>query len=275
MSNVLQQNPALDKISTRIGRAGSGDLSPILTGFEGKLTLPLSADEVLTSWKFIWAPFGPTDNYNILTGIPAVYDAGTNTWTAEFTFGTHSNADATAAGVRNIVQWTTTITGEAGTYTFQRQFYGKHVPTTGAIYIANQEAVTAEAIVYADLSSGSEAETDEFAGAASLAFNILPIINDEFFAAAEYVKNRYANTRRNWGGAATCEVAVRKAPSGTYVTIISETNIEDIMGYWWDDSSIFPIAYGLHEFRFRLRAKTESATFIDVVAQVRVRQIAC
>ena len=262
MSLILQQNPALDKISVRLGRAGSGDLSPILSGFGGKLTLPLSTGETLTAWKFVW----DSGSFDIFADSPT-YDVSTNTYTYSFVFGTESASDSSAAGKRNYLEWTTTIAGETGSYTFRRQFYGKDVPTKGAIYVANQEAQESEAIVNFSMESG---EADEHAGNISLAFNILPTVNDEFFAQGEYVENRYANTRRNWGGAATCQVSMRKSESDSYEEIISETVIENIMGYFWT-----PNEYGLHSFRFRLRSVMGSANYIDVIAKVRAQRIPC
>ena len=143
----------------------------------------------------------------------------------------------------------------------RRHFYVQNLPSKGCLYINNQEAQEGTAKVY--ISREAE-ETDPYAAYASLSFNILPNFGDEFFSLHEYAGNRYANTRRNWGGAETAEVWIGQTAGATIdlvsdTPVISERNIELVTSYYWN-----PPSYGTFAVKVRLRSKTGSLLPVDI-----------
>jgi hypothetical protein len=145
--------------------------------------------------------------------------------------------------------------------TFDRQFFVKDLPT--------------------------KSDPNRFGREVTFSINILPNLSDEFFLQHEYDgsldagpipnsavvdsslrrANRWANTLRNWGGAATCEVFL---DSVLDPPIIAEQDIGDIHGYHWDSPT-----YGTHSLTIRLRASEGSAEYVDLVGYFRIMQIEC
>ncbi|UCG53561.1 MAG: hypothetical protein JSW58_08385 [Candidatus Latescibacterota bacterium] len=155
--------------------------------------------------------------------------------------------------------WRYSHTGYTDTQTFSRSFYVKDVPYAGGLYLHNQEAQLGEAIVHIN-----KDDPNRFARDATFGINVLPVFNDEFFTQHEYRGNRFAQTLRNWGGAATVEFWVEG------VKVISEIDIADLDGYYWPTPD-----YGLHNVFVRLRADTGSPYAVDIPGYIRFRQFDC
>ncbi len=245
-----QANPVLDKMGRRLLLAGAGIQGPILAGLAGRLTVTFEDEETLEELRIE----GET---GFLHGLTVNQDTEGKSATADLIFGT--DTDTSVAGRRNFVVFTT----ERGTQ--RRQFWVKNKPTSGGVYIDNQEAQQMEAIVYVNIG-----DLNPWARSASVAFNLLPTFNDEFFNQQEYSGNRYANTRRNWGGVETCQTCLSDDPAAIGDEIIAESKVEDVMGYFWE-----PENYGLYYVTFRLRARKGSSTYVDIVGKMRARQIPC
>jgi len=241
---VLEQaNITLGKPSARLQLAGAGIIGPILSGLKGRFTVFFNDGETFTSGRV----FTSTGFNNVLS-----WEVAANGATADVVFGV--DTATSAAGVRNFIEWVT------NRGTSLRQFFVKNLPAANSVYIDNQEAQGGEAVVF--INNG---DPDVWARRASFAINIMPAFNDEFFTQQEFVGNRFANTLRNWGGAATAQVFLDG------VEIISERAIEDVHGYFWLD----PIAYGIHAIKVRLRSVLGSSVFVDVHGSIRARQIPC
>lgn len=234
----------------RLLLAGAGLQGAVLAGLAARLTISFEDDETLSELKIE----GET---GFLKGLTFDQDTEGETATVDIVFGTDTDTGDPAR--RNFIVYET----ERGIQ--RRQFWVKNVPTIGGVYIDNQEAQSSEAVVFVNL-----ADLNPWARTASVSFNILPLFNDEFFTQQEYSGNRYANTRRNWGGAETCQVFLSESPSSTGPEIIAESKIEDVMGYFWE-----PENYGLYYVTFRLRALKGSSTYVDIVGKMRARQIPC
>lgn len=167
-------------------------------------------------------------------------------------------------GVDTLDQYSTTgeavrhhliITTTKGILT--RQFYVRKLPSSGGIYINNTECQVGIATVYVNLKGAAWEKRATFSIA------ILPEWDNEGYLLAEYSGNRYANTLRSWGGAQTAEVFM----DGNL--ILSERNVSEIHGYFWD-----PVPdYGVHQVKVRLRATARSTHYVDIVGYLRARQI--
>ena len=138
----------------------------------------------------------------------------------------------------------------------------KDIPLKWGLCLAGQEAQLGEAICFVNVGDVNPMARDSTFG-----INILPIFTDEFFRQHEYSGNRYAQTIRNWGGAATVEFWTDEdlgTPS------IAEMDIADLEGYLWEGPS-----WGLHEVYVRLRASTGSANYVDIPGYIRFKQFEC
>lgn len=242
---VLEQaNPTLDKFAQRLVLAGAGSQGPILSGLAGRFTLSFLEDETLQGWR-VYTPSG----FN--RSLPNNQSTDGGSVSTTLVFGT--DTASTPGGIRNFLEWTT----DRGVQT--RQFWVKNAPTEGGLYVNNQECQKGEAIVFVNIG-----DVNKWAERVSLAINILPTFNDEFFTQQEYSGNRYANTRRNVGGVETAQVFINNEE------VVSERPVENVMGYFWE-----PPLYGLYTIRVRLRAKKLSTTYVDLFGTIRVRQIPC
>ena len=270
MADLPQVNPTLDKMSARLGYAGSGELSPILKGLSVKFTFHVDFEAGERFDRYI------SDGHPIKTGEVKCYDANMTESTAKEwsmqihridTDGTHhldpnattpldfvdtnsrdmearvtmGDPDLMFSGpypTRNILQWTSNFG------TCRRQFWVVDLPTTGAIYIDNQNAqgtsldeegapYTNVAYIHVDPSKALNEETHLSIPTGEtmpslywdrnvmFSINLFPDIGDEIFQQQESFipedqpgasrlhrgwGNRYANTFRNWGGVSTVEM---------------------------------------------------------------------
>jgi len=282
MSDFPQQNPTLDKMSSRLGYAGAGSLSPILKGLKGRFTFSpdTTTGESLTGAtircynedRTSYKDWSSSLTFPLVPG-PSYYDGQ-----VDVTFGFPSYTFSGAVPQRNILEWTTNIG------TCRRQFWVVDHPTIGAVYVDNQEAQSGTAYVHVDPTATSSppftdmAAGDEDAATAwwdkNLMFSvsILPALSDEFFQQQEHydkVKtwgNRYANTLRNWGGASTVEVFLDGGGTAT----VAERELKDFDGYFW--GVVSEVQLGAHILTIRLRSVMGSATYVDLFANVHIRR---
>ena len=276
-------NPVRDKISLRLGNAGSGSsLGPILSGLGGKMILQLDhSEETLVSWDILWGPTAAPLVTDIYPGAPSGFSfASDGYYEYEFTFGV--NTGTSDGGIKNIVEWRTRPgTAEAGEPdTIHRKFfYVKTMMGFADLYINNQIAnnfttpgLAEIPLVHMGHPTGlSDPFTDSFGSAVSLAFDILPTYGDEFFAIHEYSGNRWANIRKNWGGVATAEVFIADRPDEPVTSldvIISERPVQTVTSVNW--VPFVPVApdendaLGVYRGIVRLRAKEGSVTRVDL-----------
>jgi len=158
--------------------------------------------------------------------------------------------------------WRYEHTGNEESTVFEKQIWVKDIPLKWGLCLAGQEAQLGEAICFVNVGDVNPMARDSTFG-----INILPIFTDEFFRQHEYSGNRYAQTIRNWGGAATVEFWTDEdlgTPS------IAEMDIADLEGYLWEGPS-----WGLHEVYVRLRASTGSANYVDIPGYIRFKQFEC
>ncbi len=255
---LASANPVLHKSSMELQFAGTGLQNPILSGFAARLTLSFAVDETLISWR-VFTDTGFEKN------LPVIQDTEGATVTADILHGTDSLSSV--EGQRNFIEWVT------NRGTTRRQFFVKDLPSTGSLYIENQECQESEAIIFASIDGdGPVTENNENAANVSLSINILPNFADEFFTLHNFSGNRFANTRRAWGGAATASFFIDG------VTAIAEKPIEDLTGFFWETRPLeppanLPVSYGQHTVTVRLRAKSGSANAIDIEGVIRIRQI--
>lgn len=238
-----QFNPTLDKMGAQLGQAGAAALGPILAGFPGRFTITLDAGETLQAVQIV------TDDGTVVSS-PSFVQAGT-TATVDVVFGTDTSAGVPS--VRNHIIWTT----DRGVS--RRHFWVRTFPTSEGVYVDNQNAHGAAALVDCHI-----ADSKPYARRLDFSIAFFPTINDEFFTQHEYNPNRWANTIRNWGGIETVEVWLDGVP------IYPETDIADVDGYFWE-----PGSYGLHTLLCRFRAAWGSTTYQDISASIRVRQTPC
>lgn len=239
-----QANPTLDKFGTALGFAGDGVQGAILSGLGSRITVQTGKSEILLGVR-IYTLDGFENDLTLLGPLVPGFPL-----TTDIVHGV--DTQSSPEGTRNFIKMVT----NKGTIT--RQFWVKDLPSTGNLYIDNQDAA-GEAITFVNVG-----DSQELARVITFSINILPNFEDEFFTQQEYVLNRYAQTRRAWGGAATAEVFLNSR------LIIPEQEIEDIHGYFWDDP-----AFGAVPITVRLRAKLGSAHYVDLTGKVRARQIPC
>jgi len=238
-----QRNPTNDKPAARLTLAGSSAESPILAGLATSMRLGIADGEELHRWRiFSDSGFNKELTWELLPDQededPQAPDAKTT-----ILFGTDTDSGPTS--VRNYVQWETSF----GTTT--RQFWVRNPPETGGLYCGNQEC------------QGSTATFPVNPGdPVSFGINILPTTNDEFYSIGEYEGNRYANTLRMWGGAATAEIFI----DGDVV--IGERDVADVDGFFWNAPSI-----GDHTIQVVLRAKRESIYTVTLTGNLRVEAL--
>ena len=251
-------NPILHKSSMELQFAGTGLQNPIMNGFAARLTLSFAVDETLISWRI----FTDTGFEKIL---PVSQDTEGASVVADILHGADSLSSVT--GQRNFIEWVT------NRGTTKRQFFVKDLPTSGSLYIENQECQASEAIIFASI-DGDGPVTEENGNAAkiSLSINILPNFADEFFTLHNFSGNRFANTIRAWGGAATASLFIDG------ITAIAEKPIEDFDGFFWETRLLappadLPVSYGQHTVTVRLRAKLGSVNAVDIDGVIRIRQI--
>lgn len=243
---LTQRNPVLEKIAAELQFAGAGTLGPILAGLAGRLRLAFNSGEALQSVRL----YNPASSYE---SHPAYsFDTDTGDALIDLVFG--ADTDSGASSRRNVVEWTTNF-GVS-----RAQFWVRDLPAVGSIYCDGQECQAGEATIFVN----HESPVDPMEEDASFSINLLATFNDEFFTQHEYEGNRFANTVRNWGGAATAQVEIDGSE------VIAEQDIADLDGYYWSNPS-----YGLHTIRARLRASTGSSDYVDVYGHLRVRQIPC
>lgn len=259
--SLPQANPTLDKMAKRLGLAGAGRLGPILKGLAGRIEIEYGSNEELL---FVVIENEDQSFTKTLAGTTTTLSDGRFRWSTDIVFGT--DTDSNVSGARNYLRWSVRVYGldtddDPHDEVFIRQFWVKDPPTEKGIYIANQEAQSGEAVVFINAS-----DPNRYARDATFGINILPEFSDEFFLQHEYDGNRYAQTLRNWGGAATVEIF---ADGGTD-PIIPEQDIADLAGYYWETPS-----YGLHTLTIRLRASEGSSHYVDLTAKVRFRQYPC
>jgi len=240
-----QGNPTLDKFGLPLGFAGDGVQGAILEGFGSRLTLTTKKNEILLVYRIF-----TDDGFSV--DIPALGPLipGGPVF-ADIIHGIHSKASA--EGTRNFIEWITNRGRQV------RQFWVKSLPASGNLYIDNQDA-SVEAITFVNIGD-SQAQ----ANVITFSINILPNFEDEFFTQQESVLNRYAQTRRAWGGAVTAEIFLRGA------LIIPEQAIENIHGYYWEN----PPDFGVSSIVARIRAALGSVNYVDLNGTLRARQIPC
>ena len=312
MVDIPQMNPTLDKMSSRLGYAGSGSLSPILSGLKAKFTFFCDWQNGETfTWSSSYPNAGQVKCYDgnmteatakdwsmrTYTDSPLDYtDTNSRDMEAVVTMG-DSNLMFTGAGpTRNILQWT------SNWGTCRRQFWLVDLPPAKAIYIDYQDAHGGVAYIHVDpttvLNGGPLPATGETEHSrywdrnAMFSINILPQIGDESFRQQESFTqddqaganalnrgwgNRYANSLRNWGGVKTVEVILGadEMTDGfqTERTLIPETNIEDVHGYFCGPLTDEDL--GQHLLTFRLRAAVGSSTYLVVPAYINLRRFPC
>lgn len=233
-------NPQIDKPSSRLYLGGVDDKAPILAGLAASLRINLNEDEELQRWRIYseegfnkelaWERLETVDDSLPQRSIPV----------ASILFGT--DTDASPDGRRNFVEWTTNY----GIQT--RQLWVKNLPTTGSIYIANQEAQSAGATLRVG-----------FGQPLTFSINILPNFADEFFRLHEYDGNRWSNTLRSWGGAFTAEIFLNGS------LIIGERNVQNVHGYYW-----YTPVDGLNLVKVRLRASEGSPYYVDLTGKLTI-----
>jgi hypothetical protein len=106
MAKTLPQgNPTIDKMSQRVGLAGSGLLGPILKGFGGRIEITLERDERLSAAR-IYSDFFERE----LLGSGGSYTDignGRRLWTRDIVFGVDTDYGVTGAlPIRNKLEWT-------------------------------------------------------------------------------------------------------------------------------------------------------------------------
>ena len=175
------------------------------------------------------------------------------------TFSEHNEDMFIFATTTGINFWRFGHTGYTEIRTYLRQFFVKDIPYRGGLYLHNQEAQLGEAVVFIN-----KDDDNRFAKDGAFGINVLPVFADEFFTQHEYRGNRYAQTLRNWGGAATIEFWADGEQK------ISEIDIADLDGYYWEEPD-----YGLHECFVRLRAAAGSGYYVDIPGYLRFRQFEC
>lgn len=239
-ATMPQKNPILDKPAARLGLAGLSADAPLLAGLGMSLRVSVGEGEELHRWRI----FADNGFNNELTWVlapdqedidPQVPDAKT---TVVLGIGTATGGSS----VRNYVEW---ITSRGPT---RRQFWVRDLPSSGALYVANQECQASTAVLVVDPGDP-----------VSFGISILPDWDDEFRRQSEYDGNRYAQTLRMWGGASTAEVFLDG------VRIIGERDIADIEGFFWSNPTI-----GDHTIRVRLRAARESIYTVDIDGSIQV-----
>jgi hypothetical protein len=238
-----QSNPTLDKFGLPLDFAGDGVQGAILSGLGARLRLVSTQDEILLIYR-IYTDDGFENNLTglgPLTGSPILTD---------IVHGVDSKSSS--SGTRNFIEWVTNRGRQV------RQFWVKDLPTSGYLYIDNQDA-SVEAVTFVNVG-----DSQEKGNVITFSINILPNFEDEFFTQQEFVLNRYAQTRRAWGGATTAEVFLND------ILIIPEQAIENIHGYYWENPQ-----FGSVPIKVRLRAKTASSDFVDLHGTIRARQIPC
>ena len=287
MSDFPQRNPTLDKMSSRLGLAGSGSLSPVMAGLRGMFTFEFDVGESLT--KIGVYNENRTTFLDWEAEMVDVYDADNKKY-IKVTFG---DADLTFTGIaatRNILEWTTNYG------TCMRQFFIMDPPKSHGIYIDNQEAQSDVAKVFVDptasylsgLGQGEDLETTFWDRNMQFSMNMLPPLSDEFFRNQEYFNdagkgkrygNRYANTLRNWGGATTVEVVFHTTvpddgSTGNRINpIVAEEDIEKVNKYFW--GTVAEEDLTLHSLIFRFRALRGSSWYVDMGANLEVSRFPC
>lgn len=221
-----QANPTLDKIAIMVNLSGSSPASPILPGLAGSVEIDMDDGEEIDSIRVTSdLGFSKSLGWSVLENGNA---------TTSIVFG--QDSDKSDSGVRNILEVTTNY----GVFT--RQFWVKNQPIAGGLYVDNQECQATESRI-----SISEI------GDISFSINILPNFADEFFQQHDFLKNRWANTLRSWGGAETAEVFLNDN------LIISERNVALVNGYYWQGASS-----GQYTLKVRLRASRGSTYKVDL-----------
>jgi hypothetical protein len=234
-----QANPTLSKVGLRLNLAGTGILSPILSGLAATVSLTLREGEELQYWRIF---SGDGDNPDFENVLPAATDGSTISTTIVMGVDTDSG---TSEAKRNYLEWITNYGRSI------QQFWVIDLPSSSSIYLAGQEAQTGEA--FFQIGSGEPI---------TFGINILPNLTDEFFRVYEHPVNRWCNTLRSWGGAFTAEVFLNITP------IISERYVGDIHGYYWSAPP-----EGIATVTVRLRSTAGSASFVDVTGNLRVEYV--
>jgi len=240
-----QFNPTLDKMGSQLGQAGAASLGPILAGFPGRFTIRLDDGEALSLVQIV------NDDGLVISTPTITTSTDGETASIDVTFGTDTSTGVPP--VRNHVVWTTTF-GVS-----RRHFWVRDFPSADGVYVDNQDAQGAEAVVDCNLD-----DAIAYARKADFSIAFFPAINDEFFTQHELTLNRWANTIRNWGGVETVQIWLDA------VEIWGETDIADVDGYFWE-----PTVYGTHTLLCRFRAKEGSSTYQDISATIRLRQTPC
>jgi len=236
---VAIADPTVSKTSVPLGLAGVDPVAPILKGLKFRVAVDLRAGETVESVVVTATGFQTSIAWTQDEG--AVYldlVAGTNTASA-------------AAGIRN------TITVVTNRGTVKRDLWCIDLPTTGALYINNQECQDGEAIAYANVG-----DANPYANVVSLGVNILPTLEGGFYRQQCYSSNRYANCRKGWGGAATAQISIDG------VEVVAETALEHLFNIYWTATS-----FGVHVVTVVLRAAAGSATTVTITGSLRIRQI--
>lgn len=237
-----QQNPTLDKVGLRLNLAGSAPWAPILSGLAATLTIEVGVGE-----NFRSATIRSDDGFSKILSV----SGSGRTRTASVVFGV--DTDSGASAVRNVIS----VRTNRGTV--EQQFWVRDLPSTRSLYVNNVDAQGQLPVLYAD-----DSATEEFNRAATFSLNVLPNLVDEFFDQQHYQPNRWAQTLRHWGGAATAEVFLDGE------VIVPEGDVADVHGYFWPEPS-----YATHQIRVRLRAASGSAHYVDVDGRIRVMRIPC
>jgi hypothetical protein len=238
-----QRNPTNDKPASRLFLAGSSAESPCLAGLATSLRLVLGEDEQLHRWR-VYSDSG-FDQELTWEMAPDNEDEDAQQPIAITTIVFGVQTDTGPTSVRNFIEWQTS----RGTTT--RQVWVRDPPETGGIYCANQECQGGVATF--PITPGDDV---------TFGINILPTTNDEFYSIGEYEGNRYANTLRMWGGAATVEVEINDT------VVLGERDIADLDGFFWHAPGV-----GDHTILARLRAKRESIYFVELTGTLRVEAL--
>ena len=183
IANVTQ-----GKAAVQVGLAGADEVGAVLSGLAGTVVWAVPRGEAFYSADVVCVAKDFQADLDCTPVAGGMVEA-------LVVFGTDTASGSPA--VKNKIRWTTSL----GTQ--ERDLWVVDPPAIGALYAANQECQVGEATVYACL---GDPEPEN--GQVSLAVNVLPTAVDECFDQHEYEGNRYANTRRGWGGASTIELLV-------------------------------------------------------------------
>ncbi len=244
-------NFAHDRAALLLNGAGGSRDFPIFlpasgangTGMKGRFVFRLGSFEVVRSVR-LYSEDGSIDS------APVAITSGQEA-TVDIVFAA-SNVASGSAAQRNFLLL------ETNRGSTERQFWTRTLPSSGAIYINNQEAQSGRANVFRT-DSANPRSTDVTFGVA-----LFPGTSGEFFAGGESPANRYAQTLRPFGGAATAEVR----GGWQSESIVAERPAARLRGLYLES-----MADGDYGLTVILRAMAGSSDFLVVPGKFRVLEL--